>query len=242
MKLFKIIFFSFAAVVGAYSAFWYIESNALEKILKLHIDQLNLEGEGEIHLEYASFEKGGYPFEISVAMLNPKITVASPTEVSTEASVLIHTDGKMIDHFSPLGQLKSFEYVGKTHVLIPHEQGHSSQFIVEGAMLLKSESGSLIPSLALNNLSKLDQLLENVWTNINLDDSSIHLSGLKISDALKNVPVIDIEKIDLHFVRQQKNDLNQTIKLLLNVDGFDSSLPISYSYERDEKATLYDKL
>lgn len=237
MKLLKSLFFSLATALGVYSAFWFIQSNALEKALKLHIEQLNLDDEAGFHIEYASFVKGGYPFEISIALVNPKITVTTSTEKST-----IHVDGKMIDHFSLLGHLKSIEYVGKTHLLIPQDGGNSFQFLVEGAMRLESESGSLIPSSALRNLSKLDQILEHIWASIDLDNSSIYLSDLKISDVQKNIPVLDVEKMDVRFVRQQKSDLNQTIRFQVDIDGFDSSLPISYSYQQDGNVTLYDKL
>lgn len=242
MKLFKIIIVLFLIVIGAYTAFWYNKSNELKNVFKTHIDQLAQNKSNNLHLEYSSIERGGYPFHFSLALINPKITEIKSGENANNLVREVKIDGKIIDHFSLSGQLQSVEYTGKANVFIPPNDGEqSSNFLVEGNMLLESKSGNLIPVSFLENLTTIDQLFD-MWEHINLDNSLLQISNLKISDVQRNIPVLNLDSFDIHIDHKPKDETNQLIKLQNSMKGFDLHTLVTYIYSLEKDPALLKKL
>ncbi len=243
MKLQKIFFLLILIVLGAYTIFWYKKSSDLENHFKTQIDQLAHNDKNSYLLQYDSIERGGFPFNFTLALVNPTITeIQSPEKANTKGAE-IKINGKIIDHFTLSEELKSVEYQGKANIYIPSQnEEQSSNFLVEGNMLLENESGSLIPVTALKNLVTLDQIIGNLWEHLNLDDSQMKISNLKISDIQRNSPVVNIDSFDIYFTRQLKDEANRKIHLKSNVKGWDIYQLNSYIHSKVKPSSLLDKL
>jgi hypothetical protein len=243
MKVLKIAIFLFLIAFGAYSIFWFKQSSELENLFKKQIDSLTRNENNHYSLKYDSIESGGYPFNFSLALINPTITEIPIDIMDSSKGAEIKINGKIIDHFTLSGDFKSVEYTGKANITIPsQDEEPNSSFLVDGNMLLESKNGSLIPVDALKSLVSVDQILNNFWEYLNLDDSSVHLSNLKILDMQKNLPIVNFDKFDMHFNQKQIDQLNQTILFEANMKGFDISEFISYGFSLQDASGFLEKL
>lgn len=243
MKALKIILLLLVVAILTYTTFWYFRSNELEKIVKNDIEKFVRNNQDQFQLHYDSIEKSGYPLNISIALVNPKISILPSSDATNLSKIEINLDGKIIDHFNVAGELKSVEYKGKSILVIPQQlSDQSSRFSVEGDMLFESDSGHLIPLSTLKNLANLDRILEDIWTHINLDNSAIHLSHLKITDLQTNALILDSDKTDLSFSRQQKEENTQHVHLIFDTKGFDAYPFFTYLYNQSEKVSPFETL
>ena len=141
-------------IVGGYSAFWYSQSSKLEGNLKSQIDKIAQDKTHGYQFQYDSIESSGYPFDITIALKNPKIK-SIPSDPN-EAPVEINLDGKINDKFNIFGHLKAVEFIGKTEISLPEsETNEEKKFLLEGKIVTETDSESLIPDSVLNQLATL---------------------------------------------------------------------------------------
>lgn len=221
MKLFKIVFTLLLLACGAYSAFWYTQSSKAEKLFKNHIDQLN--ENSPYKLKYDSIEREGFPSHFALALVNPTITEVAGSEVKI--------NGKLIDHFNFRGELKSVEFDGKAHVFLPPREGLPlSNVLVEGKMSMKSANKSLIPVEELKNLGNVNQIMENPLKYIDLDDSVIEVSNLKIFDAQNHSLIMSFDHLNMTLDHQAKEKIRQVIALKADLKGLITSHSVQNSF------------
>lgn len=219
----KILLFLVVAL-GIYTAVWYTKAHELEKNLHAQIEKAAQDKTHGYQFQYESIERSGYPFDINLALKNPRIKVFG-------SSAEIRLNGQIIDKFTPLGGLKSIEYNGKTHLVIPAEEGkEEQQFLLEGEIMVESESGSLLPDSVLHQLSRVEDPLNEIWSHLNLANGKVVLNNLKLTDLNENKTALELDHATIRFAHKDVSEKNQTVFLNAIVKGLNSYPTLSYLY------------
>lgn len=117
-------------VVGAYSAYWYVRAEHIEKILKAEIANLS----EHATITYDGIQKKGYPYSIQIAFVNPKV------HVENEA-ISFDLKGSLAGRWSVFGDINDIEMAGISRLSLPiNEAGPLTEYHFEGTTVAEIDS------------------------------------------------------------------------------------------------------
>ena len=138
MKVARWCVVSAIVLILCYSALWYYEGDYLQKRLQTEIAKLVQENPLNFKCTYKTVEKSGFPFDIYLSILNPKILYASG-DTQTDQLIECCIDGAIQSRFSLLGQLKSIESFGNYDFSIPANTiSEASHLSASGKIILNT--------------------------------------------------------------------------------------------------------
>ena len=146
-------------LLAAYSAGWYYLADSRQKKIDRWIEELK--NSHDVYLSYAKIEKGGFPFNTSFTVTNPKIT---------SKLLKVESEGQIELAFSLTGALQ--ESHGHIRSVIGTQNGLLQGALSTNLQLAKSAGGKTSLSLHKTNLS-LALEGKPLIENFSLDETSL---------------------------------------------------------------------
>ncbi len=125
----KVLGIIIVVLLIGYSAFWYMQAYYIQNTLKQELAEVS-----EAKITYDDVKCSGFPFRINVSLVNPKVHVENK-------AISLDLDGQFVTSWSLLANLKGIDISGKSHILVPVEEGAvASQYHFEGNTALEIDS------------------------------------------------------------------------------------------------------
>ncbi|HXF29105.1 MAG TPA: hypothetical protein VN457_04585, partial [Chlamydiales bacterium] len=204
MKAAKICGVVALVLVSSYSALWYYEADFLQKNLQAEIAKITQNNPLDLKLDYDSLQKSGFPFDICLTVVNPKIVSKAAASTQKPQPMELHFDGAVENKFSIFGELKSIETSGKVDFFLPKiATMDASHWVATGKIKL---AGIYKKSLV-DTVSDLFQKKIPDIDGLNLTCTRVEISKVtpeKESEGLS---------VDHAFVQYEKKKTSQLVRL-----------------------------
>ncbi len=235
LKLFALFFLVAFVVFGFY---WKKESDAIKQGVQSQIDALNHQN-GAVSLQYDAILSNGFPSEIAVSLSDPRLQLNESNFLS-QFIKKIDMIGPLTMRFSLPGDLKSIDYMGDTIVSFPiQREGGEFSYLLKGNWTISDGPHALLKDEA---RFLTDKNGSPFWERLSVDDLTLGLENIHVSDLQLKTAVLSLKKGQLHLANRKKGQEGRELVFEIKTKGLNLKDLSSYLFKQSKDETFFTDL